>query len=130
MLLFIRPKTLQSYPVCGCVISGRLCCCDQVLSDWTCQDAVIGGCGYNLTEGSVCAHFRDVDVVEGVGLGRSYGESEYCLGDLSCEVSHVETMLSQNAFICFVTGLNVMNPDRSWNGLSYVMLSGDTGLFN
>lgn len=37
---------------------------------------------------------------------------------------------SENGFICFVTGLNVMNPDRSWNGLYYVMLIYDTGLFN
>lgn len=122
MLLFIRPKTLQSYPMCDCVISGRLCCCGQVLSDWTCQDAVIGSLFVCSSQKCRCGGRSQIRKVT--------GESEDCLGDLSIEVSHVEPMLSQNGFICFVTGLNVMNPDRSWNGLSYVMLSCDTGLFN
>lgn len=58
---------------------------------------------------------RNVNVMEGVGSGRPYGDSEYRLGDLSNEVSRIERKLSKT-FICLVAGLSVMTLDRSWNG--------------
>lgn len=66
-------------------------------------------------------YLRNVNVMEGIGSRRPYGDSEYQLSDLSNEVSHIEPMLSKNAFICLVAGLNVMSLDRCWNGPSCVI---------
>lgn len=71
--------------------------------------------------------------MEVVRLGRSYGDFEQRLGDLSSEVFYVEFMFFKNVFICLVMGLNVMIIDRFWNGLFCVMFIGDIvvyGLFN